>query len=441
MTSSFLCRICLRRSCLLSPCRSSNRDSTHRKRQATAGRRLNPTSCFVFLVAALFDARNLCVRTTACLGRGGVEANARVCLRLGELTFVCGVLSSSSRSQTSASNLGAMLPSLFVAVPLLLGAGGRGTGISGTIRSVQPRCRLSEYTSSNAAGGGTSADHVPSPSRWRQRTQRKRQRTEELLESISDGGLAPSLRRADDVGVPALAFPTIDWERHRAVDPMMPGKEVRGLRKRAQLEAFYHVITGILDSLYAEDEEGRDVKTTIIDAGCGAGNLAVSIAGLLADADSKYSRRSVRVLAVDTNKRALDRLSARSALLDLPPGMLRTCCADLADCESIRSRIEDYDDDNHRTVVVSLHACGAASDMASKSLPFCVFLLFTAPTRLTRITKTMQWSSPTRATTLHSCSARAARPSRSQRGFRTTAPTQTPRSSLIEKPRAMVSWL
>lgn len=98
----------------------------------------------------------------------------------------------------------------------------------------------------------------------------------------------------------------------------------------------------------------------------------MSIAGLLADADSNYSNRNVEVLAVDTNERALDRLSARSALLDLPPGMLRTCCADLADRELIRSAIEDSGDhQHHRAVVVSLHACGAASDMAMELAYAC----------------------------------------------------------------------
>ena len=249
-----------------------------------------------------------------------------------------------------------MLPSLFVAVPLM-GAGAGDGGIH-TIRSILSsrlsRSHLSGYAPSNLECAGTAAAAEGS-SKWRRRTERRRQRTEELIQSISDGGLAPSLllARADDVDVPALAFPTIDWERHSAFDPIIPGKEVRGLRKRAQVEAFYHVLTDILDSIYAEE---GDVKTIIIDAGCGAGNLALGIAGLLADADSDYRNRSVEVLAVDTNERALDRLSARSVLLDLPPGMLRTCCADLADSELIRSRIEDSCDVRYRTVVVSLHA-------------------------------------------------------------------------------------
>ena len=139
--------------------------------------------------------------------------------------------------------------------------------------------------------------------------------------------------------------------------------------------------------------------TTIIDAGCGAGNLAISLAGLLrssnhsnvvvVDEDDGGPRgdegegegeggaddlhrprprprrrrrrnnrdRDVRILAVDVNEVALDRLSRRAAGM---PGVIRTLRADLADYDLIRSCVPPGDD----VVVVSLHACGAASDMA-----------------------------------------------------------------------------
>ena len=60
---------------------------------------------------------------------------------------------------------------------------------------------------------------------------------------------------------------------------------------------------------------------------------------------------------MDVNEVALDRLSRRAAGM---PGVIRTLRADLADYDLIRSCVPPGDD----VVVVSLHACGAASDMA-----------------------------------------------------------------------------
>jgi hypothetical protein len=67
---------------------------------------------------------------------------------------------------------------------------------------------------------------------------------------------------------------------------------------------------------------------------------------------------NVNVLAVDVNDKALARLTKRAQIL--PPKKLETCCADLANYDLIQSKIPP----NHSVIVVSLHACGAASDMA-----------------------------------------------------------------------------
>ena len=102
----------------------------------------------------------------------------------------------------------------------------------------------------------------------------------------------------------------------------------------------------------------RDV--TIIDCGSGAGNLAISLAGMLSRHRNDSNNQHVNVLAVDVNKQALQRLEHRAGVSEIPTGCLSTLCADLADTQEIISHIPQ----NHDIVVVSLHACGSASDMA-----------------------------------------------------------------------------
>ena len=134
-----------------------------------------------------------------------------------------------------------------------------------------------------------------------------------------------------------------------------------------------------------------------MDAGCGAGNLAIAISGLLYrrrtratdrrrrdddfvvlggvrddmgeesggeededDEEEDHRCCDVRVLAVDVNRVALDRLDRRSSIAN-GSASVRTLCADLADDRGlILSCIPPADD----VVVTSLHACGSASDYA-----------------------------------------------------------------------------
>ena len=195
------------------------------------------------------------------------------------------------------------------------------------------------------------------PSRWRRRTEKRRQRTEELLDSVEDGTFL-HLTPIQELQIPTLQIPhpTINWNTiNPQLDPIQGGKlrqgTQRGLRKRAQVEAFHHLVSTFLDAKSSYEEMDG---VTIIDAGCGAGNLAISLAGI------PYSSNvNVNVLAVDVNDKALDRLTKRAQTI-LPPKKLETCCADLADYDLIQSKIPP----NHSVVVVSLHACGAASDMA-----------------------------------------------------------------------------
>lgn len=199
-------------------------------------------------------------------------------------------------------------------------------------------------------------------SRWQRRTEKRRQRTEELLNSIEFGtslSLLPDLQPQElyNLRIPILKPSTIDWDEVDAeLDPIRGGKlregSLRGLRKRAQVEAFHFVVSEILNAqLQAKNPQ---YGVTIIDAGCGAGNLGVSLAGL-----SYSSSINTKVLAVDVNDHALTRLSNRAEAI-LSPEKLETVCADLANYDEILSKVPP----DHSVIVVSLHACGAASDMA-----------------------------------------------------------------------------
>jgi hypothetical protein len=235
-----------------------------------------------------------------------------------------------------------------------------------------------------------------SSSRWQRRTAKRRQRTEELLHSIEIGGLPllPSISSFPTVqGItPTLKIPSssiINWDAiHPYLDPMQGGKlnhnengsadiqykpNRRGIRKRGQVQAFHFILSSILNAYYAKSSQSYGSGVTIIDAGCGAGNLAIALAGLLQLSNNNANsanEMTLNILAVDVNNEALHRLSQRVAqsqsiaenTQQLLPSKttLTTCCADLANYEYINSQIPPH----HDVIVVSLHACGAASDMA-----------------------------------------------------------------------------
>jgi hypothetical protein len=214
----------------------------------------------------------------------------------------------------------------------------------------------------------TTNNETGEQSRWQRRTEKRRQRTEELLDSIEIGtslSLLPKQPSEEliNLHIPTLGIPQssrIDWDKiDPDLDPIRGGKlrqgSQRGLRKRAQVEAFHFIVSTILNA-QLQCTENSPSSYTIIDAGCGAGNLAISLGGL-----SYSSRININVLAVDVNEHALTRLSNRAEAI-LPPEKLETCCADLANYDLISSKINQQS--NHSVIVVSLHACGAASDMA-----------------------------------------------------------------------------
>ena len=127
----------------------------------------------------------------------------------------------------------------------------------------------------------------------------------------------------------------------------------RGDRKREQVEAF----AWLLESLMLPSRPSSATAPTIIDAGCSTGSLLLPLA---------HAFPQATFVAVDLKSGSLARLRER---------------ADAAGAELSRrvvtweGRIEDYD--GPCDCVVSLHACGGASDAALQlahqhSAPFAV---------------------------------------------------------------------
>ena len=170
-------------------------------------------------------------------------------------------------------------------------------------------------------------------------------------------------------GTEMLVVPKLNWANDvpDAIDPMRGGGirkgTERGIRKQAQVEAFLHVLK---EALLCEDNGSSRNVSKIADLGSGAGNLSLPLAWFLRDLES------IRVLAVDINVRALDRLSNRAKEINIE---IDTLVEDL----SKLSNLNDCDNDplESCSAVVSLHACGAASDLAietavSRNLPFVI---------------------------------------------------------------------
>jgi SAM-dependent methyltransferase len=236
------------------------------------------------------------------------------------------------------------------------------------------------------------------------RKQRVAQRTDEIIQSVlrgtddADGGNTVSL-------LSVLQAPRLDWSScPNAIDPVRGGGIVkgtaRGQRKQAAVEAFLHVLENILlldeeEDDVEEDEEGIKKRHDVIaDLGCGGGNLSLSLAWWL---HKKKPGRS-SVLAVDINGRSLDILGQRAKEADAAAASSSggtttgfSSCIETMEQDLLRLIRPPQDDDNSSSstaknsmllpadcsAVVSLHACGSASDMAmavatSHSLPFAI---------------------------------------------------------------------
>lgn len=176
------------------------------------------------------------------------------------------------------------------------------------------------------------------------------------LDSLLD--LADAVAGCDATApAPPCGSMAVDWEALPAgCDPcgaatkMRPGKP-RGERKRESVSAMAWLLSSSLLHLSGTP------RPTIVDAGCGTGSLLLPLAALFTNAT---------FVGVDTKRGSLERLVARAA--DAGPDVSSRVVP-------WHGRIEDYD--GACDCLLSLHACGGASDAAlrlaaERAVPFAV---------------------------------------------------------------------
>jgi len=151
-----------------------------------------------------------------------------------------------------------------------------------------------------------------------------------------------------------LSAPTLDWsECPSELDPAHGGKltALRMNRKRATVEAFLHVLK---DGIIGQEASSFQ----LYDMGSGTGNLILPLTWWLRE----MGFEDMNAVAVDRNNRSLELLEERASTLPI---------------ESLCIDMNEISDLSPSAVVVSLHACGIASDLALKtavesSLPFVI---------------------------------------------------------------------
>jgi hypothetical protein len=204
---------------------------------------------------------------------------------------------------------------------------------------------------------------------------------------------------------PILDAPNLDWSScPKEIDPMLGGRirmgTQRGERKRAAVETFLTVVqTIILGKEIVDDDDDDDNnnkptnnKNVIADLGCGAGNLSIPLAWWL-------NKLNFKILGVDINGQALTMLQKRAHNLGIDVETLQadlltlisdddsynnTAGGDGSDTKDVvdvdsNSLIDDKKKNqlHNCAAVVSLHACGAASDLSMSAavrnnLPFVI---------------------------------------------------------------------
>lgn len=193
-------------------------------------------------------------------------------------------------------------------------------------------------------------------------------RTDDLLEYINS-----SLKIKVGIELEILDSPPLSWSKEipDEIDPMRGGGlrkgTERGKRKQAQVECFYDVLYEILNENEDKRSDTDNGLELVADLGSGAGNLSLPLAWLLKENNSKY-----KVLAIDINKRSLQRLEERAERIQVE---LETLDEDLFNL--INDVAKDEDPLKHCSAIVSLHACGAASDLAienavRREIPFII---------------------------------------------------------------------
>jgi SAM-dependent methyltransferase len=204
---------------------------------------------------------------------------------------------------------------------------------------------------------------------------------------------------------PTLDAPSLDWSScPEEIDPMLGGKirmgTQRGERKRVAVETFLTVVqTIILGKEIVDDDDDDDNnnksinnKNVIADLGCGAGNLSIPLAWWL-------NKLNFKILGVDINGQALTMLQKRAHNLGIDVETLQADLLTLINDDDLGNYTDGGDggdtkdivdvdsnslvDDKKKNqlhncaAVVSLHACGAASDLSMSAavrndLPFVI---------------------------------------------------------------------
>ena len=186
--------------------------------------------------------------------------------------------------------------------------------------------------------------------------------------------------------IPVLEAPRLDWSScPEIMDPIRGGGLVegtlRGQRKQAAVEAFLHVLQNALLDIKTNDASTETQQICMVaDLGSGTGNLSLPLAWWV-------KKLGLGVLAVDIDGHALSLLLQRANAVE---GItIETMEQDLMNLIAIKSESTTCDvvperishEDIQRlagcSAVVSLHACGSASDLAmevaiSHSLPFAI---------------------------------------------------------------------
>lgn len=208
---------------------------------------------------------------------------------------------------------------------------------------------------------------------YARRRQRVAQATDDVIQSVldrdSEGFLDPSL--------PVLDAPELDWSQcPLEIDPVRGGGlekgTGRGKRKRAAVEAFLYILQ---EALLEPVEKGRLIQ--IADLGCGTGNLANPLAWFL-------QTQNVSMVGVDFNADSLTRMTERARSIGMRVETMEQDLNDLvASTNSTRNLTCSSSTGTsvatmlNFTAVVSLHACGTASDLAiaaavKEGVPFAV---------------------------------------------------------------------
>jgi len=123
------------------------------------------------------------------------------------------------------------------------------------------------------------------------------------------------------------------------------GGDIRGARKRNQVQAFVTHLQAILEEEEEEEEEDGKSRKVVCDFGCGTGNVVMTAAALFPNHD---------FIGVDLNQKSIDILNERIVESGLSNVSARVGL--IEECDALEV-----------DVVLALHVCGSATDFVINS--------------------------------------------------------------------------